>query len=156
MAAPPSGPGRRPTVTRLSDRPTAQPATLIPADPSRLDGRCRSSLPAGGHRSLASRVGAPTSRPCRADTKLVSLATNSPPISAPRRPLAAFLSSPLAPLAASSSALRCIHLATNLGTEFLTRPTSDRAIDKGGPRRGWVPGASVTVEQRPPWLRSVR
>jgi hypothetical protein len=40
-----------------------------------------------------------------------------------RRP-AAFSSSPLALLAASSSALRYIHLATNLCTEFLARHTS--------------------------------
>jgi hypothetical protein len=45
---------------------------------------------------------------------LVSLTTNSPHISAPRRRFAAFSSSPLALLAASSSALRCIHPATNL------------------------------------------
>jgi hypothetical protein len=48
----------------------------------------------------------------------VSLATNSLHLSAPRRRLAAFSSSPLALLAASSSALRCIHLDTNLCTEF--------------------------------------
>src|SRR5262245_28891556 len=61
---------------------------------------------------------------CRSGA-LVSLATNSLAISAPRRRLAAFSSSPLALQAASSSASRCIHLGTNLGTEFLTRHTCD-------------------------------
>ena len=55
----------------------------------------------------------------RRRVRLVSLATNSLHLSAPRRRLAAFSSSPLALLAASSSALRCIHLDTNLCTEFL-------------------------------------
>src|SRR5207344_3191777 len=56
--------------------------------------------------------------------RLVSLAANSLHISAPRRRLAAFSSSPLALLAASFSALRCIRLDTNLCTEFLARHTS--------------------------------
>jgi hypothetical protein len=54
---------------------------------------------------------------------LVSLTTNSPHISGPGLRLAAFSSSPLALLAASSSALRCIHPATNPCNEFLARHT---------------------------------
>jgi hypothetical protein len=71
---------------------------------------------------------------------LVSLARNSPHISAPGRRLAAFSSSPLALLAASSSALRCIHPATNLCTEFLARHTRLRCSIASNPVRRGVPG----------------
>jgi hypothetical protein len=75
----------------------------------------------------------------------VSLARNSPHISAPGRHLAAFSSSPLALLAASSSALRCIHPATNLCIEFLVRHT--RKVDGGdGVVHPFCPAANPTKQ----------
>jgi hypothetical protein len=88
----------------------------------------KSRIPSRTGTSVRSRHASPSNdQIVTATPGLVSLATNSPHISAPSRRLAVFSSSPLALLAASSSALRCIHLATNLCNEFLVRHTRKTA-----------------------------
>jgi hypothetical protein len=85
---------------------------------SRLHDSTKTRDLVAGEGREAGRGGVPLAATERFVDELVSLATNSPHIFAPGRRLAAFSSSLLALLAVSSSALRCIHPATNFCTEF--------------------------------------
>src|SRR5262245_53594976 len=137
------------------DRPANRDRALSGLAYRRVDARPHRSLPRRGGpgarvaeapRRGPRRGGPSAARPSlRRRSRVVSLTTNSPHRSAPSRRLAAFSSSPLALLAASFSALRCIHLATNLCSEFLARHTN--ALTQAG--LGEVPAAEYFDRWRP-------